>query len=38
MENNKKMMTGEESPAIAMLSGYLLPGYLLKNRVDHDKV
>jgi hypothetical protein len=24
--------------AIAMLSGYLLPGYLLKNRVDHDKV
>jgi hypothetical protein len=24
--------------AIAMLSGYLLPGYMLKNKVSHDKV
>jgi hypothetical protein len=24
--------------AIAMLLGYLIPGYLLKNRVDHDAV
>ena len=24
--------------ALAMLLGYLIPGYLLKNRVDHDKV
>ena len=24
--------------ALAMLIGYLIPGYMLKNRVDHDKV
>src|SRR5450759_1996599 len=24
--------------ALAMLIGYLFPGYMLKNRVDHDKV
>jgi hypothetical protein len=24
--------------AIAMLFGYLIPGYMLKNRVDHDAV
>ena len=24
--------------AVAMLIGYLIPGYMLKNRVDHDKV
>jgi len=24
--------------AIAVLSGYLIPGYMLKNRVDHDAV
>ena len=23
---------------VAMLTGYLIPGYMLKNRVDHDKV
>jgi hypothetical protein len=23
---------------IAMLTGYLIPGYMLKNKVDHDKV
>ncbi|MCX6322505.1 MAG: hypothetical protein NTX93_12000 [Bacteroidia bacterium] len=23
---------------VAMLTGYLIPGYLLKNKVDHDKV
>ena len=24
--------------AVAMLAGYLIPGYMLKNRVDHDAV
>jgi hypothetical protein len=24
--------------AVAVLTGYLIPGYILKNRVDHDKV
>ncbi len=29
---------GSLGTAIAMLSGYLIPGYLLKNKVDYDKV
>ena len=23
---------------VAVLTGYLIPGYMLKNKVDHDKV
>jgi hypothetical protein len=73
MENQEKMMTGEESLRIiirfrpliiggicfwimtlvvhfggttigplgvpvTMIAGYLVPGYMLKNKADHDKV
>ena len=23
---------------VAMITGYLIPGYMLKNKVDHDKI
>jgi hypothetical protein len=36
MESQEKMMTGEES--LRIITGYLIPGYMLKNKADHDKV
>jgi hypothetical protein len=29
---------GQLAVPVAMLTGYLIPGYVLKNRVDHDTI